>query len=496
MGASPMFVTLKKMSSLMWLMFFAFTLEFVPSAEADGDFLSFPKTASRSSELCCNDDHLLTCREVEFDPEDLSNDEIQLMGINFFFDNEIEPHGFVYKNSQGDEAIIDYHEDTGNLFGSINTQDGRSYSIEKCKDVHLWKEFDVESFEANIPEKIPNSGNVSISTRSNIEDRTTIATYSVMIYYTPEFAAVTADIEGWVDLVIEEANEGYKNSKIPIRVKKFCIEKATIGDKDSNLDNLKMMKGSPAATRNTADAAVLFSKDCPATGVCFCGVGYCCGPPNGDWTFSVTRKSCALGKYTFGHELGHNLGCHHNKEEDTNQAFPYGHGHLIKAGNGKPGSTTILAYERAGHQLRANYYSDPNSIYPPTGTPLGVKGISNNVKVITDNRIAFAALGDESGQCKSSGSKPSTTTTTAAPTTTTATGSCNVKRGKYFCSWDYEWVGKTSSNAKCKKKCKSASGCKGWSRFKSGEWDGWCGLTADISCEEEDASIVSGVLEC
>merc|ERR1711868_318865 len=86
---SPMFVTLKKMSSLMWLMFFAFTLEFVPSAEANGDFLSFPKTASRSSELCCNDDHLLTCREVEFDPEDLSNDEIQLMGINFFFDNEI-----------------------------------------------------------------------------------------------------------------------------------------------------------------------------------------------------------------------------------------------------------------------------------------------------------------------------------------------------------------------------------------------------------------------
>merc|ERR1712126_601959 len=112
MGASPMFVTLKKMSSLMWLMFFAFNLEFVPSAEANGDFLSFPTTASRSSELCCNDDHLLTCREVEFNPEDLSNDEIQLLGIDFFFDNEIEPHGFVYKNSQGDEAIIDYHEDT------------------------------------------------------------------------------------------------------------------------------------------------------------------------------------------------------------------------------------------------------------------------------------------------------------------------------------------------------------------------------------------------
>ena len=78
--------------------------------------------------------------------------------------------------------------------------------------------------------------------------------------------------------------------------------------------------------------------------------------------------------------------------------------------------SAILAYQRKGHQLLANYYSDPNSLYPPTGTPLGVKGTSNNVKVITDNRIAFAALGDESGQCKSSGST-ATTTTTTKPTT-------------------------------------------------------------------------------
>jgi len=481
------------MASFLLLMFFAAIPEFVLSEVSNGDFLSFPKTTSRSSELCCNDDHLLTCTEVEFDPENLSNENIQLMGIDFFFDDEIEPHGFVYKNSLGDEAIIDYHEDTGNLFGSINTHEGRSFSIEKCKDVHLWKEFDVENFELNMPERIPNSGNASMASRAWIEDRTTIATYSVMIYYTPEFAEVTADIEGWVDLVLEEANEGYKNSKIPIRVKKFCIEKATISDKDSILKNFKVMKGSAAATRNTADAAVLFSKDCPST-TCFCGVGYCCGPPNGDWTFSVTRKSCALGKYTFGHELGHNLGCDHNREEDKNSYYSYGHGHLIKAGNGAKGSSTILAYQRKGHQLRANYYSDPNSLYPPTGTPLGVKGTSNNVKVITDNRIAFAALGDESGQCKSSGST-ATTTTTTKPTT----GSCSLKtkRGKYFCSWDYTWVGQTKNNKKCKAQCKASSGCKGWTRFKSGDWEGWCGLTtADTSCVENDATLDSGVLEC
>ena len=76
-------------------------------------------------------------------------------------------------------------------------------------------------------------------------------------------------------------------------------------------------------------------------------------------------------------------------------------------------------------------------------------------------------------------------------------GSCSVKSGQYFCSWDYTWVGKMKNNKKCKAQCKASSGCKGWTRYKSGEYKGWCGLTtADTSCVEEDATFDSGVLEC
>ena len=53
------------------------------------------------------------------------------------------------------------------------------------------------------------------------------------------------------------------------------------------------------------------------------------------------------------------------------------------------------------------------------------------------------------------------------------------------------------NNKKCKAQCKASSGCKGWTRYKSGEYKGWCGLTsADTSCLEEDATFDSGVLEC
>merc|ERR1712012_1044274 len=114
-----------------------------------------------------------------------------------------------------------------------------------------------------------------------------------MVYYTPEFAAATTDIEGWVDLVLEEANQGY-DSNIPVRVKKFCIKKSLISDKVSYPHVFRLMKGSPCATRNTADAAVLFTLGCPPD-ICWCGVAYVPPIVSGKWTFSVVRKSCALG---------------------------------------------------------------------------------------------------------------------------------------------------------------------------------------------------------
>ena len=71
---------------------------------------------------------------------------------------------------------------------------------------------------------------------------------------------------------------------------------------------------------------------------------------------------------------------------DFRQRFDHGHGHLIEAGTAATGVRTILAYDALGHRLRVNYYSNPAVIYPGTGTPTGVQGVSNNAAVITANR--------------------------------------------------------------------------------------------------------------
>ena len=123
----------------------------------------------------------------------------------------------------------------------------------------------------------------------------------------------------------------------------------------------------------------------------------CLGAYQSGYAISIIKKSCAVGYYTFGQMLGQNFGADHDIRVSPKPFIPYGRGHLILP----TGSTyrTILAYGTTGHWNRVNYYSSPHVIFPATGTPTGIAGVSNNARVITENRFKIAALGDESGSC-------------------------------------------------------------------------------------------------
>ena len=243
---------------------------------------------------------------------------------------------------------------------------------------------------------------------ADFSDNKTVVTYSVQFYYTPQFAAITPDIPGFIDLVVEETNQGYKESDVPVRVKVHCIEAATINDTSSPstmLSNFQGMKSSLAELKNSADAAALLVANFAA-----CGIAYTYTYSSG-LTLSVTMKKCATGYYSFGHELGHNFGCQHNVEAPaTNPVFSYGYGYLIGKDTGILGYRTILAYNHPNHTTRVNRYSNPSINYPPTVVnPTGVVNVANNAAVLMRNRFTFAALGNETLACKDSNI---TTTTT------------------------------------------------------------------------------------
>ena len=115
----------------------------------DEDLVSrIPISKNLESESCCKESNLLTCESVDVHPAMLmeGQDDLTILGISFTFSNDIEPHGLVYKTEAGDEAVITYNEDTGNMFGSVKTTEGRSYAIEKCEGGHVVKEYDMKSF--------------------------------------------------------------------------------------------------------------------------------------------------------------------------------------------------------------------------------------------------------------------------------------------------------------------------------------------------------------
>ena len=366
--------------------------------------LEFPSDEERSSEICCNEEALKSCKSVNIRAEDFLKDEISFHGVVLQFSNEIG-HGRDYKNAKGDEAFISYNKANGHFFANLDTHDGRIFTIEACHNGHVIKEMDMEKQKPSGP-LTPPASMLPLAPANSIEvtDTTTVVTYSMMFYYTKEFAAVTADIEGFVDYAVELTNQGYINSKIPVRIEKFCIEETTMSQAEAvDIRKWTYSKGTVKALRNTADMATLLVTTAP-----YCGVAWLVDA-DARLAVSINVKGC-IGGFVLGHEIGHNFGCHHdqnqralNPRRETNPFYEYGYGHHIEQGTSSQGYSTILAYNKRGFSARVNYHSNPDVILPATGTPTGIRGLSNNAAVFMKNRFKMAAHGDESDSCKKQG---------------------------------------------------------------------------------------------
>ena len=368
-------------------------------------FITVSKARSGEA-VCCQNSNLKTCYLATVDSTVLGSKKLTLPGgASAAFLNNIGDNCNAYHyGGNKTDVIITFNPKTGGMHGHAMMSDGRSFTLEYCgKQGHVWKEIDVANLEESKGVDLENEFNkVNARAARDIHivqgqiDKFTMVTYSVKFYYTPEFAAATPDIEGFLDQVIAETNQGYKNSLVPLQVAKYCSEKATINDNyDANfiLTNFQNMKGTLEELRGSADAAVLL-----VNSTNLCGTAYFDTLRSGK-TLSVVAKSCAVGLYVFGHEVGHNIGLAHDPATERNKVYPYGHGHLIAQGSAGTGYITILAYGAPGHSTRINYYSNPSVIYPPTGTPTGVEGLSNNAAVLIRNRFILAAVGNESADC-------------------------------------------------------------------------------------------------
>jgi len=276
------------------------------------------------------------------------------------------------------------------LIGSATRGDGKVYQVRTAEDGTQWNlEIDqslLPDGAADSPEVAPDPAVASSAAASDAVAPDDGSTIDVLVLYTPaarQFYGKTELIEAQVQLAIAVTNQGYAASGVIQRVRLVntqeinYVESSRISDDLTNLRSGNGVLAQAQTLRDTygADLVSLWV----ATPENTCGIGYILNPSLPAATmaslgFSVAERQCAVDNYTFAHEMGHNMGAHHAKD-DLNPdgtvpsgAYPYSNGYKQKTGPNK--FRTIMAYDGNCGCPRIDYWSNPNVTY--FGLPTGV----------------------------------------------------------------------------------------------------------------------------
>lgn len=130
-----------------------------------------------------------------------------------------------------------------------------------------------------------------------------------------------------------------------------------------------------------------YGADCVAM-ICqngqYCGIAYLMTNPSAGFAssaFSVTNYSCMTGYYSFGHELGHNMGCAHDPQNAGSAAYSYSYG--FRTSNNQ--YRTIMAYSPG---TRVKRFSSPNMTY--NGYTMGTSNQDNARSLNSTSAIVAA----------------------------------------------------------------------------------------------------------
>lgn len=404
------------------------------------------------------------------------------------------------------DSVVTFVASRGQIAGLVRTLE-KVYRIRFLgaghPDVYAVEELDTSLLEDEAePIRVDPSSlgpDPGVAPAKSVDDGTLV---DVLVVYTPAARAAAGGreaMENQVALAIDETNVILERSRVIPRVRLVRAEEVAyvedLQDMTEDLFRLQRKGDRILETvhtlRNTykADTVALIRKG----GAGACGVGFLLGddgPPSRSfepWEFSVTALHCLAGS-TLPHEMGHNWGCNHAREDPIGQgAYDYSFGYK------SPDSTfrTIMAYDCPGGCARVLNYSNPEIAVSgrPTGTAENNNALSlNNVRSIISNFRLSNPTGAKA--CKGKVGK-------FAGCSTGAGGACSVCAEKlvdyplYFfnhpsCNVNFACPRKyTKCNAACPAPT-AADAC----NPTPGQWQG-CGANACAVCASVEAEFPS-----
>lgn len=222
----------------------------------------------------------------------------------------------------------------------------------------------------------------------------------IMIVWTPaaqSAAGGLAAIQNLAQAAVDSANAAYLNSGIAQRLRLVHRQQVTYGERsncaggnafdcaldditaegDGYMDDVHVLRD-----QHGADLVALFIHNSS-----YCGLAWLPWTPSPDLGFSITAHACAVGNKSFAHEVGHNMGAHHDPSyADAAGPKPYNRGYISPQLDWR----TVMSYPGAcGGCARVAFFSNPKLTFD--GAAMGTPGLSNNAQVLNTTGKAIAA---------------------------------------------------------------------------------------------------------
>jgi hypothetical protein len=236
--------------------------------------------------------------------------------------------------------------------------------------------------------------------------------HDILVLYsdvTREAAGGTSAVRAEIQLAIDVANDTYADSAVTSRLRLVHMEEIAYDEAtgwDGYQDHLVRL-GVPddgyfdyihdLRDQLGADFVSLIVEDTDPDvfGNGTCGMAPVMQELSPDFealAFSVVSRECAADNWSLVHEVGHNQGCAHNRENASVEGlFTYSYG-LHFTGDTR-GWSTVMAYDDAENNWqRIGQFSNPNLSHDgaATGIPIGDPGEAHNVSTINSTRVTIA----------------------------------------------------------------------------------------------------------